>query len=136
MSFCYCIGTFQWYQQFIYRLTTDVQEFKSSFKLCISQGLRSVTQIIGCVMSLFMMSPQMTGVVSICLPAMIATGSVMGVVLRRWSREAQEQVWYRWMFDGENNFCLQVEKATACADEAIANIRTVRAFAMEERELE
>lgn len=83
-----------------------MQEFKSSFKLCISQGLRSVTQIIGCVMSLFMMSPQMTGVVSICLPAMIATGSVMGVVLRRWSREAQEQVWYRWMFDGENNFCL------------------------------
>ena len=75
-----------------YRLTTDVQEFKSSFKQCISQGLRSVTQIIGCVMSLFMISPQMTGVVSVCLPAMIATGSVMGVVLRRWSREAQEQV--------------------------------------------
>ena len=83
-----------------------------------------------------MISPQMTAVVSICLPAMIATGSVMGVVLRRWSREAQEQVWCRCVLDVETTFCLQVEKATACADEAIANIRTVRAFAMEERELE
>lgn len=30
----------------------------------------------------------------------------------------------------------QVEKSTAYADEAIANIRTVRAFAMENKELE
>ena len=28
------------------RLTSDVQDFKSSFKICISQGLRSVTQVI------------------------------------------------------------------------------------------
>lgn len=26
-------------------LTNDVQDFKSSFKLCISQGLRSITQV-------------------------------------------------------------------------------------------
>ena len=30
----------------------------------------------------------------------------------------------------------QVEKATAYADEAIGNIRTVRAFAMEDKETE
>ena len=29
-----------------FRLTTDVQDFKSSFKLCISQGLRSFTQVL------------------------------------------------------------------------------------------
>ena len=40
------------------------------------------------------------------------------------------------VLDVKNTFRLQVEKATACANEAIANIRTVRAFAMEERELE
>jgi len=27
------------------RLSTDVQDFKSSFKLCISQGLRSAAQV-------------------------------------------------------------------------------------------
>ena len=30
-----------------FRLTSDVQDFKSSFKLCISQGLRSFTQVAG-----------------------------------------------------------------------------------------
>jgi len=75
------------------RLTTDVQEFKSSFKQCINQGLRSVTQIVGCVVSLYFISPQMTVVVSVCLPGVIFVGSLIGVVLRRWSREAQEQVY-------------------------------------------
>ncbi len=32
--------------EIISRLTNDVQDFKSSFKLCISQGLRSITQVI------------------------------------------------------------------------------------------
>lgn len=27
------------------RLNFDVQEFKSSFKLCVSQGLRTITQV-------------------------------------------------------------------------------------------
>ena len=29
----------------INRLTTDVQDFKSSFKMCVSQGMRSVAQV-------------------------------------------------------------------------------------------
>nr|KAG5692158.1 hypothetical protein BaRGS_020706 [Batillaria attramentaria] len=53
------------------RLTSDVQDFKSSFKLCVSQGLKATTQ---------------------------------------------------------------VAKATAVADEALGNVRTVRAFAMEDKE--
>lgn len=100
------------------RLSGDVQELKSSFKLVISQGLRSVTQVLGCIISLFYISPQMTGVVGVALPAMIAVGTAVGSVLRRWSRQAQEQT----------------AVATAIADEAISNIRTVRAFAMEEDE--
>ena len=34
----------------------------------------------------------MTAVVGVSLPLMIAVGSVLGHVLRRWSRDAQEQV--------------------------------------------
>jgi SMDR1, putative (fragment) len=47
------IAFFEKYQtgQIISRLTNDVQDFKSAFKLCISQGIRSVTQV--CLQSLF-----------------------------------------------------------------------------------
>jgi ATP-binding cassette subfamily B (MDR/TAP) protein 8 len=68
--------------------------------------------------SLFIISPQMTGVVGVALPVMVAIGTGVGSVLRKWSRKAQEQV----------------AMATGVADEAISNVRTVRAFAMEESE--
>ena len=42
------------------RLSTDVQDFKSSFKLCVSQGLRSATQVP--VISLFL-HPSFTAVI-------------------------------------------------------------------------
>lgn len=61
----------------------------------------------------------MTGVVFIIVPSMVAMGTAIGSVLRRLSREAQEQV----------------AIATSVADEAISNIRTVRAFAMEKNEM-
>ena len=31
--------------EIINRLTTDVQDFKSSFKMCVSQGMRSTAQV-------------------------------------------------------------------------------------------
>lgn len=33
--------------ELVNRLTTDVQDFKSCFKQCVSQGLRSAAQLIG-----------------------------------------------------------------------------------------
>ena len=101
------------------RLSGDVQELKSSFKMVISQGLRSVTQAIGCMTSLYFISPQMMAVVGVALPAMVAVGTGVGSILRRWSRKAQEQI----------------AVATGVADEAISNVRTVRGFAMEESEV-
>lgn len=52
------------------------------------------------------------------LPVVILGGTVFGSILRNLSRIAQEQV----------------ARATAVADEALGNVRTVRAFAMEEKE--
>ena len=69
-----------------------MQDFKSSFKLVVSQGLRGITQTIGCVTSLFLISPQMTCVVGVAIPVMITMGTLMGMGLRAWSREAQSQV--------------------------------------------
>ncbi|KAF7270170.1 hypothetical protein GWI33_016860 [Rhynchophorus ferrugineus] len=104
--------------EIVNRLTSDVQDFKSSFKQTISGGLRALTQIMGCTVSLFVISPKMTLITLLCIPSVIAVGTVFGSLLRVISRKAQAQV----------------EKTTAVADEAIGNIRTVRSFAMEDQE--
>uniref|UniRef100_A0A671TZT7 Mitochondrial potassium channel ATP-binding subunit n=1 Tax=Sparus aurata TaxID=8175 RepID=A0A671TZT7_SPAAU len=106
--------------QLVNRLTADIQEFKSSFKLVISQGLRSITQTVGCFVSLYLISPQLTGLTVVVLPCLVGAGALFGSFLRKLSRLAQEQV----------------AKATGVADEALGNVRTVKAFAMEERELQ
>ena len=100
-------------------MSADVQDLKSSFKLVVSQGLRGTTQLVGCVASLLYISPQMTMLVGVSLPLMVATGTIIGSVLRRLSRRAQENV----------------AIATGVADEALSNVRTVRAFAMESSEI-
>uniref|UniRef100_A0A3B4AQP7 Mitochondrial potassium channel ATP-binding subunit n=1 Tax=Periophthalmus magnuspinnatus TaxID=409849 RepID=A0A3B4AQP7_9GOBI len=106
--------------QLVNRLTADIQEFKSSFKLVISQGLRSVTQTLGCFVSLYLISPKLTGLTVVVLPCLVGGGALIGSLLRKLSRAAQEQV----------------AKATGVADEALGNVRTVKAFAMEDRELQ
>ncbi|NXV63666.1 ABCB8 protein, partial [Molothrus ater] len=104
--------------QLVTRLTADIQEFKSSFKLAVSQGLRSGTQTAGCFVSLYLLSPKLTGLLLVALPALVGAGAFIGAFLRGLSRQAQEQV----------------AKATVVADEALGNVRTVRAFAMEEQQ--
>lgn len=63
-------------------MTVDIQDFKSSFKMVISQGLRNITQIVGCSLTLLYISPQMTGVMLVVVPTVIITGSVVGSLLR------------------------------------------------------
>ncbi|XP_055948459.1 mitochondrial potassium channel ATP-binding subunit-like isoform X1 [Argiope bruennichi] len=100
------------------RLTNDVQEFKSCYKLCISQGLRSIAQTAGCIVSLYLISPKMTGLMVCVVPVIVLAGTCIGKTLRNMSKYAQSQI----------------AQASAVADEAIGNIKTVRSFAMEESE--
>lgn len=104
--------------ELVNRLTVDVQDFKSSFKQIVSGGIRSITQILGSSISLVMISPHLSGATLVCIPSLVICGSIIGSILRKLSREAQNQV----------------EKATLVAEEAMSNIRTVRAFAGEESE--
>lgn len=76
----------------IFRLTTDIQDFKSSFKQTVSGGLRAGAQILGCAASLVIISPQMTFVTLFCIPSVVAVGAMFGSVLRSTSRTAQAQV--------------------------------------------
>ncbi|XP_061384305.1 mitochondrial potassium channel ATP-binding subunit isoform X1 [Danaus plexippus] len=104
--------------ELVNRITVDVQDFKSSFKQTISGGLRAITQVVGSAVSLLVISPHLTGLTLICVPSVVIGGTFIGSLLRKLSREAQAQI----------------EKTTLVAEEAISNIKTVRAFAGEDNE--
>ena len=55
----------------VFRLTTDIQDFKSAFKQIVSQGLRSVTQVIGGGLTLYTLSPKLTYLMLLVLPGVI-----------------------------------------------------------------
>lgn len=95
--------------EIISRLTSDIQDFKSTFKTCISQGLRSITQIAGCTVSVIMISPQLTAAMMLSIPTIVCVGSLLGRSLRQMSLIAQNQL----------------AKSMAVCEEAIQNIRTV-----------
>lgn len=125
-----------------------------------TQGLRSCTQVIGSLVSLSMLSPRLTLMLAVVTPALMGVGTLMGSGLRKLSRQCQEQVLEfltcpPWFFPASlahspcPSFCLflstttsyfpvsmQIARATGVADEALGNVRTVRAFAMEKREEE
>ncbi|XP_053685091.1 mitochondrial potassium channel ATP-binding subunit-like [Sabethes cyaneus] len=106
--------------ELVNRLTADVQDFKSSFKQCISQGLRSIAQLIGGSVSLFLISPQLASIALVSVPAAVAMFSFLGRSLRVLSKKSQAQS----------------ERATSVSEEALSNIRTVRASASEYSEVE
>lgn len=98
------------------------------------------------MLSLYLLSPRLTALLLLVLPALVSAGAALGSVLRALSRRAQEQVMGgRGATDGDPHPCgaprsaamspsAQVAKATGVADEVLGNVRTVRAFAMEEQQ--
>lgn len=101
--------------ELVNRLTADVQDFKSSFKQCVAQGLRSAAQLIGGTVSLFLISPQLAGIALVSVPLAVGAMSLLGGALRQLSRQSHEQS----------------ERATMVCEEALSNIRTVRSNAAE-----
>uniref|UniRef100_A0A0K0EB58 Mitochondrial potassium channel ATP-binding subunit n=1 Tax=Strongyloides stercoralis TaxID=6248 RepID=A0A0K0EB58_STRER len=102
------------------RLNYDVQEFKSSFKMAVTQGLKAFTQTGGSIISLYFISPKMTIFTIGIIPIIILIGTGCSAFLRELSKRAQAQ----------NGAISNV------ASEAFGNIRTVKAFAMEDITIE
>lgn len=86
----------------------------------MSQGLRSLAQLIGGSVSLFLISPQMATIALISVPAAVLGMSLLGGSLRNLSKQSQAQT----------------ERATSVCEEALSNIRTVRSCACELAEME
>lgn len=103
--------------ELVSRLAGDVQEFKSNFKHCFVNGFRTSLQVsfdtvvvsllflsaviisvvifskmVGCVVSLYWISPNMTLMLMLGLPAMALVGTLMAARLRNLSRAAHVQV--------------------------------------------
>ena len=55
-------------------------------------GLRAMAQTVGSTMSLYMISPEMTGATLLLMPVIIGVGTFLGSFLRSMSKEAQQQV--------------------------------------------
>ncbi|CAH8541542.1 unnamed protein product [Heterobilharzia americana] len=98
---------------------SDVQNFKSSFKQCISQGLRNCIQVVGSVFALLSISPTLTAALIGCLPCVFLIGSLMGTELRHLSREAQAQN----------------SEVASLADEVFSHIRTVKSLTLEDLQI-
>jgi ATP-binding cassette subfamily B (MDR/TAP) protein 8 len=100
------------------RLTQDVQEFKHTFKLCLTQGLKASSQVLGSIVSLIALSPSLTGVLASSLPILYIGMNMYGSYLRSLSKKAKE---------------IESDYSSICS-EVISSIRTVRAFVAEEYE--
>lgn len=106
--------------ELVNRLTADVQDFKTSFKQFVAQGLRSAAQLIGGGISLLMISPHMAAIALASVPCVVMLMSYLGRELRALSKNSQAQA----------------ERATGVCEEALSNIRTVRSSACEYREMQ
>ena len=102
------------------RLSTDVQDFKHAFKQVVSQGLKSATQLVGGFISLYVVSPKLTALLLCLLPPMYGLGFVYGKFLRSISSSARTAE----------------ASSVSVANEAVGNVRTVKAFSMENLEQE
>ncbi|KAK9704268.1 hypothetical protein K7432_010300 [Basidiobolus ranarum] len=106
--------------ELIERLTTDISDFKHTFKMCVTQGLKSITQTVGSAIHLIKISPSLTLIMCSTMPFMYILLNVYGAFLRELRKKSR--VW-----EG---------LSSGIAGESISNIRTVRAFAAEETEIE
>lgn len=106
--------------ELVNRIISDVHEFKSSFKQFVSQGLKTIAQLIGGTVSLFMISPHLAGIAVVSVPSAVFLMSAMGRALRSLSKKVQTQT----------------DCMTSICEEAFSNIRTVRSCANEFNEVE
>lgn len=97
----------------------QVQEFKHTFKMVVTQGLKCFTQVVGSALSLLCISVPMTLRLLLTMPAIYIFMNIYGSYLRRLSRQTS----------------LSESNSIGIAGECVSNIRTVRSFAAEDLEI-
>ena len=105
--------------ELINRLSADTQLVSLTVTQQVSDGLRNSMMTLAGVGMMFYMSPQLAMVGLAVVPPVSVFAILMGRKVRSISKEVQDSL----------------AASTDMAEERLSNIRTVRAFAMEEREI-
>jgi ATP-binding cassette subfamily B protein len=100
------------------RLTSDATVVQNTVSVNLSMGLRNLVMVVGGLAMLLVTSPPLTGVMIALVPPVVIGAVVVGRRLSKLAREAQDAL----------------ARANETAEESIAGIRTVRAFAREPAE--
>ncbi|APR79288.1 Lipid A export ATP-binding/permease protein MsbA [Minicystis rosea] len=104
--------------ELVNRLASDTTVLQNTVSVNISMALRFVASIVGGVGALFYTSPRLTLLMLTVVPPVALGAVAYGRRVRKLSREVQDAL----------------ARASEVADETLAGIRTVRAFAAEPRE--
>lgn len=102
------------------RLNADVNEFKHTFKIVLTQGLKATAQIVGSVYALLNLSSSLSLTLLTTLPPLYLFMNFYGSFLRKLSRLSKR-------IESTSN---------STSSEAIQNIKTVRAFQAENLQVE
>lgn len=100
------------------RLASDTQVLQNAVSVNLSMALRSAAQAAGAIALLVYTSPILTGIMLSVVPAVAMGAVVYGRRVRRLARDVQDAL----------------AVAGEIAEESIGGLRTVRAFAAEEKE--
>ncbi len=100
------------------RLTTDTTVVQTVIGSTVTQALRNILLTLGGVVLLVVTNPKLTGLVLLVVPLVIVPIVVFGRMVRRLSRQAQDRL----------------ADVSGQAEETVNAVRTVQAFAQEERE--
>ncbi len=101
------------------RLAADTTVLQNTVTVNLSMALRFGVGVVGGVVMLIVMSPALTGIALAVVPVVAIGASLYGRVLRKLSRKVQDAL----------------ARSTEVAEEGLSSVRTVRAFAAEEREV-
>lgn len=101
------------------RLSSDTQTIQNAVTVNISMGLRYVCQSIGSLAFLLFISWKLTIVMLIIVPVVMIGAVVYGLFVKKLAKQTQDAL----------------AKASEVAQEAIANLRTVRSFSKEDDEV-
>lgn len=105
--------------ELINRLSTDAEVVGLSISQNLSDGLRSAIQAAGGIGMMLYMSPKLAAIGLSVVPAVTIFAIVFGRYIKKLSKKVQDVL----------------AQATEVAEEKLSNIRTVRAFAQEDKEI-
>jgi ATP-binding cassette subfamily B protein len=106
--------------ELISRLTADATVVQNTVSVNLSMGLRNLFLVVGGLILLFVSSPRLTALMLALVPPVALGAVVVGRRLSKLAKKAQDAL----------------ARANEAAEESIAGIRTVRAFAREAAEAE